>query len=81
MAQEHLRAELRIRSWPFEEAVGEFKDWREESLLVVVPSADDALDLGLRYGQVAVLLGCRAQIAEATPCRFAAENQKHDAAR
>lgn len=81
VAQEHLRAELRIRSWPFVEAVGEFKDWREESLLVLVPSAEDALDLGRRYGQVAVLLGCRAQVAEVTPCRFAAENQKHDAAR
>ncbi len=46
---------------------------------LLVPSAEDALDLGLRYGQVAVLLGCRAQVTEVTPCRFAAEMQKHDA--
>ena len=65
-AQERLRAELRVLSWPFVEAVGELGDWREESLLVMAPSADDALELGARYGQVAVLLGCRAQLAKVT---------------
>ncbi len=74
-AQERLRAELRLRSWPFVEAVGELGDWREESLLVLVPSTEDALDLGLRYGQVAVLLGCRAELAEVTLCSRAGNTQ------
>ena len=69
LAQGHLRAELRIRSWPFVEALGEMLDLHEESLLVLVPSAADALDLGLRYGQAAVLLGCRAQVAKMTLSR------------
>lgn len=77
-AQEQLRAELHLRSWPFVEAVGELNEWREESLLVLIPSAADGLELGLRYGQEAVILGCRAALAEVTPCRRAKGDSGQD---
>lgn len=65
-AQQMLRAEVRAKGWPFLEAVGENGGWREDSLLVLVPTREDGLDLGLRYHQVSVVLGCRAELAEVT---------------
>jgi hypothetical protein len=65
-AQQKLREEVRAQGWPFVEAVGENENWREESLLVLVPSREDGLDLGQRFQQAAVVLGCRAELAEVT---------------
>jgi len=67
-AQERLRAVLRERGWPFVEGVGELGDWREESLLVLVPTRRDGLELGQEFQQAAVLIGRRGGHSAVVPC-------------
>jgi hypothetical protein len=68
-ANEQLEDELHQRGWPFVDAVGELKDWKEESVLALIPSREDGLELGVRYHQEAVLVGCRGELAEVVVSR------------
>lgn len=68
-AQDRLRAVVSERGWPFLAAVGHLGNWREESLLVLVPRRSDGLALGAEFGQAAVLIGRLGGHAAVVPCR------------
>lgn len=68
-ANTQLKDVLHERGWPFVEAVGELSEWKEDSVLALVPSREDALELGRRFQQEAVFAGCRGEPAEVVVSR------------
>ena len=72
-ALERLRREIEAHGWSYYEGEGASDDGRwpaEPSFLVVGPARDEAVDLGRRYEQNAVVVGVRGGPAGLVDCRM-----------
>jgi hypothetical protein len=70
-AQQELRRDLDAQGFASLEGAGASRDetWSEPSVLVLGMSRDDACTLGAKFGQWAIVVGCRGGAAELVDLR------------